>query len=71
MVRDPFNPTSEPGLSGRRATVPDECIGATVGVFAIGQHLSGWCEEPFRRGLSSVPAVREHVSRQTRPCQSK
>lgn len=71
MVRDPVNSTLETGPSGRRAMAPDEYIGTTVAVFTSGQHRSGWCEEPFRRRLSSVPAVCEHVSRQTQPSPSK
>lgn len=67
VVCHPVIPTSTTGPSGRRVMAPDEHIGATVAVIIIDRDRTGPCEEPFRRRLSSVPAVREHVSRHTRP----
>jgi hypothetical protein len=40
-------------------------------VITIDQDRTGPSEGPFRRRLSSVPAVCEHVSRHTRPSPSK
>jgi hypothetical protein len=67
----PVIPTSTTGPSGRRVTAPDEHVGATIAVITIDQDRTGPCEEPFRRRLSSVPAVCEHVSRHTGPSPSK
>jgi hypothetical protein len=71
VVCHPVIPTSTTGPSGRRVMAPDEHIGATIPVITIDQDRTGPCEGPFRRRLSSVPAVCEHVSRHTRPSPSK
>jgi hypothetical protein len=49
----------------------DEHIGATIAAITTDRDRTGPCEEPFRRRLSSVAAVREHVSRHSRPSKWK
>lgn len=64
-------PTSTTGPSGRRVMALDEHIGATIAAITTDRDRTGPCEEPFRRRLSSVAAVREHVSRHSRPSKWK
>jgi hypothetical protein len=71
VVCHPVIPTSTTGPSGRRVMAPDEHIRATIPVITIDQDRMGPCEGPFRRRLSSVPAVCEHFSWHTRPSPSK